>query len=211
MNSVNIESKQDPATSGGEGGAEAPSAISRRDAIRRAALFLGIAVSPAWMEGLLAAQATAKGSGAKPQHLSAEQFEIAGAVAERILPRTETPGAKDVGVPAFIDLIVGGYFTETERKTLLDGFADLQARSRRAHRSGFAQLAPAAQDGLLREIAAESQAKEKTFFHLIKDLTLIGYFTSEEIGKNVTHWEPIPGRFEACIPLSEVGNRAWTR
>lgn len=202
MNSVNSELKPNTVT---------PSAISRRDAIRRTALFLGIAVSPAWMEGVLSAQAAGKRNGEKPQHLSAEEFEVAGAVAERILPRTDTPGAKDVGVPAFIDLIVGGYFTDTEKKTLRDGLADLQARSRRVHKTSFVQLASAAQDALLREIAVESQAKEKTFFHLIKDLTLIGYFTSEEVGKNVTHWEPIPGRFQACVPLSEVGYRAWTR
>jgi hypothetical protein len=64
---------------------------------------------------------------------------------------------------------------------------------------------------LLVEIAKASQQKEKTFFHQIRELTLVGYFTSEPIGKEVLHYDPIPGRFQGCIPLSEVGNKSWTR
>jgi hypothetical protein len=59
-------------------------------------------------------------------------------------------------------------------------------------------------------LAVAAQAKEKTFFHLVKELTLLGYFTSEPIGKNVLHYDPIPGRFDGCIPLAEVGNVSWT-
>jgi hypothetical protein len=59
--------------------------------------------------------------------------------------------------------------------------------------------------------SAEAQSKEKTFFHLIKELTLLGYFTAEPVGKNVLHYDPIPGRYQGCIPISEVGNVSWTR
>ena len=64
---------------------------------------------------------------------------------------------------------------------------------------------------VLTRIAQASQNKEKTFFHQIKELTLLGYFTSEPVGKNVLHYDPIPGRYDGCIPLSEVGNKSWTR
>ena len=43
------------------------------------------------------------------------------AIADRIIPRTDTPGAADVGVPAFIDLLYGQFMTEAERKMLTDG------------------------------------------------------------------------------------------
>jgi len=72
-------------------------------------------------------------------------------------------------------------------------------------------MTPAAQDALLKEVATLSQNREKTFFHQLKELTLLGYFTSETVGKNFLHYDPIPGRFDACIPLETVGNRAWTR
>jgi hypothetical protein len=76
---------------------------------------------------------------------------------------------------------------------------------------GFSQLTAAQQDGLLTKVAAAAQDKEKTFFHLIKELTLLGFFSSEPIGRNVLHYDPIPGRYDGCIPLAEVGNISWTR
>lgn len=185
--------------------------ISRREAIRRTALLMGVALSPAWLDGIAAAQASRGPTPAAGQNLDARQMAAVSAIAERLLPRTDTPGARDVGVPAFIDLMVGGYFTDAERGTFFGGLADLEALSQRKQRKSFTELDARAQDELLKEVAAAAQGKEKTFFHVIKDLTVIGYFTAEEVGKKVTHWEPIPGRFEACVPVSEVGNRAWTR
>ena len=105
----------------------------------------------------------------------------------------------------------GGYLTPADKQTWSDGLADVDARAQRAHRQSFTRLTEAQQDTILKTIATESQAREKTFFHQIRDLTLIGYFTSETVGRTVTQFDPIPGRYDACVPLSEVGNRSWTR
>ena len=183
--------------------------LTRREAIHRAALLLGAAITPSILQGVLHAQTPA--AGAKPQFLTAAQFATVAAVAERILPRTETPGAIDVGVPAFIDLMVGKYLTTAERSTFTAGLAEVETKSSAAHRAAFAKLTAAQQDALLKAMAEAAQSKSGTFFHLVKELTILGYFTSEPVGKNVTHYEPIPGRYQGCIALSEVGNRAWTR
>ena len=119
--------------------------------------------------------------------------------------------ATDVGVPAFIDLMVGKFMTAEERAMFTAGLAEAEAASMAAHRRGFVQLTPAQQDAVLKRIAEQSQAKEKTFFHQLRELTLLGYFTSEPVAKNVLHYDPVPGKFEADVPLAEVGNRAWTR
>lgn len=183
--------------------------MNRREAIQRAALLLGAAITPSILQGVLHAQVPA--AGAKPQFLTAPQFATVGAVAERILPRTDTPGAIDVGVPAFIDVMVGKYLTPAERRTFEAGLAEVEAKSTAGHRAAFGKLTGAQQDALLESMAEAAQAKTGTFFHLIKELTILGYFTAEPVGKNITHYEPIPGRFQGCIPLAEVGNRAWTR
>ncbi len=188
-----------------------PQLLTRREAIRRATLLLGVAISPSILAGVLRAQPTAAGATAKPQHLNAQQFAVAAAAAERILPRTDTPGATDVGVPAFIDLVVGEYMTPDEQRMFKNGLAEVEAAGRTAHKAGFAALTSAQQDAVLKRIAEASQKKEKSFFHQLRELTLLGYFTSEQIGKNVLHYDPIPGKFQADIPLAEVGNRAWTR
>jgi hypothetical protein len=185
--------------------------ISRREAIRRTALMLGVAVTPSLFSTVMQAQAAAAMGNAAPRFLNAGQFAVVGAIAERILPKSNTPGARDVGVPAFLDLMYGEYLTEDEKTVFVAGLAEVEALSRKNGRQGFVQLTEAQQDAVLTKIADAAQKQEKTFFHLIKELTLLGYFTSESIGKNVLHYDPIPGRYEGCIPLSDVGNKSWTR
>jgi gluconate 2-dehydrogenase gamma chain len=186
-------------------------AMSRREAIRRATLFLGVAITPSLLTGVMQAAAAPGTVKAKPIYLSAKQFEIAGALAERILPRTDTPGALDVGVPAFIDLMYGKYLAAEDQKVVAAGLAEVEAASLAAHKKIFTQLTGGQQDAVLTAIAEASKTKTRTFFHQIKELTVLGYFTSEIGGKEVLHYDPVPGRFDACIPLADVGNRTWTK
>ena len=186
-------------------------AITRREAIRRTTLVLGVAITPSLLRGVLHAQPATRKPGEAPVYLSVGRFATAGAIAERILPKTDTPGASDVGVPAFIDLMFGKYMTEDERSVVSAGLDEVERVSMAKSRRSFAELGPDQQDAQLRTLAAAVQKQENTFFHLIKELTLLGYFTSEPIGKNVLHYDPIPGRFDGCIPLAEVGNVSWTR
>ena len=186
-------------------------ALTRREAIQRATLFLGVALSPSLLTSVMQAATPSGGVNAKPVYLSAQQFAIAGAVAERILPRTDTPGARDVGVPAFIDLMFGKCLAASDKQVVATGLADGEAASVAAHKKSFLQLTDAQQDALLTTLAEASKTKVRTFFHQFKELTVLGYFTSETVGKTVLHYDPVPGRFDACIPLAEVGNRAWTK
>jgi len=188
-----------------------PHAIGRREALKRTALLLGAALSPSVLSCALRAQAPAVGAAAKPVYLSAVQFATVAAAAERILPRTDTPGAADVGVPAFIDLMVGEYMTPAEKQTFLAGLAEVDAVSAQSYRKAFRELTGAEQDALLKRLAAAAQGKTGTFFQLLREVTLAGYFTSETVGKTVTHYDPIPGPFQGCIPIAQVGNVAWTK
>ena len=179
--------------------------ISRREAIRRAALAAGVMVSTEWLsivDGVRpAAQAT---------RLSGAQASLAGAIADRIIPRTDTPGAADVGVPAFIDLLYGDFMTPAEQKLLTDGLDGVEAAAKSAHGASFASLAADRQDALLRGIAKAEEGREQGFFRLIKSATILGYFTSEPVGRNVLHYDPVPGSYDGCVPIDEVGRRNWT-
>ena len=188
----------------------ASGAITRREALQRAAIFLGAALSPSILAGALRAQTLPAGATAL-RYLDARQAATTAAAAERILPKTETPGALDVGVPAFIDRMYGEYLTGDERFLFATGLKEIEALSRAKSGKNFTALEAAAQDEVLREIARASQGKERTFFALLKELVVTGYFTSEQVGKTVLHYDPIPGRYDACLPISEVGNVYWTR
>ena len=182
--------------------------MTRRAALKRAALFLGVALTPSLIANVLQVAAT---PGAKAVFLSPAQLDLVTAIAERILPRTDTPGATDVGVPAFVDLMLGKYSTESERQVFTAGLDEVNAASLASHAQSFVKISAAQQDAILMKIAVASQKKDKTFFHQIKELTVVGYFTSEIVGRTVLHYDPVPGRFQGCVPISEVGNVLWTK
>src|SRR4051812_23417608 len=146
-----------------------PWTMSRREAIKRSVLLLGAAISPSILAGVMQAQPTSSRTQARAAYLTAKQLATAEAVAERILPRTDTPGATDVGVPAFIDLMYGKYMTDDEKSILAAGLAEVESTSQAAHRRPFPQLDAAQQDTQLKAMAVAAQPKEKSFFHLIKE------------------------------------------
>ena len=188
-------------------GPTATSLISRREAIRRAALLYGVVVSSEW----LAAADQAAGPAAPGLRLSPAHAAIAGAVADRIIPRTDTPGAADVGVPAFIDLLYGEFMTAAERQILTDGLNQVEAAGKAAYGgASFSTLAPDRQDAVLTTIARAEEGKDSSFFLLIRSATILGYFTSEQVGRTVLHYDPVPGRYDGCVPIDEVGRRNWT-
>jgi gluconate 2-dehydrogenase gamma chain len=179
--------------------------ISRREAIRRAALFAGVALSSEWL-----AVFDGPGLAAQGQAFTAAQGTLVTAIADRIIPRTDTPGAADVGVPAFIDLLFGQFMTDAERTMLTDGLQRVEAAAQSAHKSSFGSLAADRQDAVLRSIAVADESKPQSFFRLIRSATVLGYFTSEEVGRNVLHYDPVPGRYDGCVPIEQVGRRNWT-
>lgn len=183
----------------------AASGISRREAIRRAALLAGVALSPEWLQ--LVDRATPL---AQPRYLTAAQFATASAITDRILPRTDTPGAADVGVPGFIDLLYGEFMTDAERHLLTSILDEVEAAALSAHGASFSTVAAEGQDGVLRRIAEAQQGQEQSSFALIRSATILGYFTAEPVGRNVLHYDPVPGRYEGCVPIDDVGRRNWT-
>ncbi len=179
--------------------------ISRREAIRRAALAAGVLLSAEWLSVVDGARAGAQGT-----RLTPAQASLAGAIADRILPRTDTPGAIDVGVPAFIDLLYGDFMTAAEQKMLTDGLDAVDAAAKSAGGASFVTLAADRQDDLLRSIAKAEEGRDQGFFRLIRSATVLGYFTSEQVGKTVLHYDPIPGAYDGCVPIDQVGRRNWT-
>ena len=146
---------------------------------------------------------------AQTGYLTADQLGLAGAVADRILPRTDTPGAIDAGVPAFIDRLYGEFMTPAERQMLTSGLEQVETAARAAG-SAFRSLPVERQDGVLRGLAQAEEGGEQGFFRLIRSATILGYFTSELVGRQVLNYDPMPGRYEGCVPIDQVGRRNWT-
>ena len=182
--------------------------LTRREAIKRAAIFFGVALSPSIVRGALeAASNPLPPPTGNP--LSATQRAVLSAAVERILPHTDTPGAIDVGVPAFVEVLYGSYFTSDERLQLERGLKRLDEISQSAHRRSFVEASAEQQDDAVRSLAGSTDAADKLCFQQLRQLTLVGYFTSKPVGTTVLQYDPVPGRYQGDIPLSEVGKSAW--
>jgi gluconate 2-dehydrogenase gamma chain len=179
--------------------------ISRREALRRAALFAGVALSPELLTFVSRAQTPAAKT-----YLTTVQGAIMSAATDRILPRTDTPGAIDVGVPAFLDRYYGEFMSAEERQLLVSSLDDIEAAARSAHNASFATLTTAQQDSVLRAVAKAQEGRTPSSFGLLRSTTVLGYFTSEQVGKEVLNYVPVPGAYEGCVPIDQVGRRNWT-
>ena len=138
-------------------------------------------------------------------------------IAEIIIPQTNTPGAKAARVNEFIDLMVTEWYDEEEKTTFLAGLADVDARTRDLYGKDFIQCAEKQQVELLQalddEVAAarseldvrrwRNRPPERNFFFMIKQLTLVGYYTSQVGFEQQLHGEMIPSRHASCVPLEE--------
>ena len=78
--------------------------MTRREILKSTSLFLGYSVTAgAFAQIFTACQNEPKGGSGKGQFFNAEQMDLLGEITETILPKTTTPGAKEMNVPAFID------------------------------------------------------------------------------------------------------------
>ena len=138
-------------------------------------------------------------------------------ISELIIPQTDTPGAKAARVNEFIDLIIAEWYDDEEKSAFLTGLADVDQRSQNSFNKSFVDCSVKQQVQILNDLDEEARVKwektfrrrernatneEKQFFPMIKQLTLIGYYTSEIGFVQELHEEIIPARHAGCAPLS---------
>ncbi|MGE3525531.1 MAG: gluconate 2-dehydrogenase subunit 3 family protein [Gemmatimonadales bacterium] len=189
--------------------------MNRRDALRTLGAAAGITglltLTPQVAEGIesslarrLAGQPPAPTGPLGP--FTARQNETVLAAAEHILPRTDTPGARDARVNEFIAVIVDEWYAEEDKTRFLAGLADLDGRTRARYRTDFLSASGSQQLTILQaldeETSARRQAGQSTsglFWPMMKSLTLYGYFTSRLVMTDVLKTPIIPGRFDGCV------------
>lgn len=174
--------------------------MNRREAIHRATLLLGGVLAAPLMAGAMG-QVTNFGKSVK---VSAEQEALLAEVANIIIPTTGTPGAKAAGVEKFIVRVMRDCYEKPEQEKFYAGLTKLDADSQAKFGKSFTALDLAQKN----EMIKQSTIDNKAFFIAMKGLTVTGYFTSEIGATQALEYLPIPGAFNACMPM-KVGQKAW--
>ena len=178
--------------------------MQRRTALRQlAALLGGVALTPEIMARTLASVA----SGTLPQHFGADKMAIIAEIAETIIPETDTPGAKAAGVPAFIALMIEDCTAPPEQKVFWSGLDAAEQQSLGMFRKSIVDITPEQRIALLTQIE-KTATGSPNFWHIIKGLTLFGYFSSEIGMTQALAFDPIPGGWIPEMPIDE-NTKAW--
>jgi Gluconate 2-dehydrogenase subunit 3 len=159
------------------------------------------------MPGFAEAAWGAVAAGAQtPRVLNPTQDQMITLIADTILPRSDTPGAIDVGVPSWIGLVIAEYFSATRRAGFL---SDLNAIDHQALSQSGAHLTALEGGGLAKVIAPlDAACGSKDFtpaqrgYVQLKELVIHGYFTSKPVQQDLLKVVIVPGRFDADVRIT---------
>jgi hypothetical protein len=217
--------------------------MNRRELLQRVAVLMGGTISAPVMLAVLDGYAKEPGPDWKPAVLGENELAVVSRIVDVMLPRTDTPGALDAGVPAFIDGILKDVYSQDARDRFLQGLRDFDAAAREAQRKPFLKLSPPqqkalvqkSQDAAIADERAEAERKQKalmqevrsaamlpqrtespptthhrSFILTLKELALLGFFTSQPGATQVLQYVAIPGAYHGCVPVNQAGNgKRW--
>jgi hypothetical protein len=187
--------------------------VTRREAIRRVSALLGgtaLVGQAAWLAGCATAQR------ASVSAFSTADVALLDEIAETILPATKTPGAKAAQVGSFIAMMVTDTYDPSEQRLFRDGIETLERESRTQNGAEFMASSPEQRVALLERLDREAieymrqpgAIDRPHYFRMLKELTLLGYFTSEIGYTQAMRYVESPGRFDPCVTYTP-GDKSW--
>jgi len=199
--------------------------MNRREAMRLLATSAVIPLAPGSVMAMLRDARTVVGTQPAPRTLNPHQEASVRAMAEMILPRTDTPGATDVGASEFIDLMLTEWYEDSERERFLNGLEDVDHRAQSLFAKDFVDCQAIQQAQVLtalgekmaeetertpdrgRQLRGSSPRTDESFYPMLRRLILTAYYTSEAGASGKLHFEVIPDHFDACaeVPSTKEG------
>lgn len=178
--------------------------MDRREAVKLTSLFLGGTVigSEYFLSGCAFDETS-------ESLFSEADISFLNEVGETILPETErSPGAKAAKIGQFMSIFVADCYSEEEQKIFRSGIEKLDNRAKQRFSTDFIDLEATQKHDLLVILDNEAKKDEKHYFSMIKQLTILGYFTSRPGATKALRYNPVPGNFKGCIPY-EDGDSAF--
>ncbi len=141
-----------------------------------------------------------------PAVLRADERATVAAIADGLLPRTDTPGALDVAAPAFVEVLVADWMTDEERTEFRSGIAAIEAHAAATHGRSWPALAPAQRDAELGWLEESGAADlERRTYRRLRGYLIHGFLTSERVRREVFKVDITPGRYRGDVPVAARG------
>lgn len=181
--------------------------MDRRELLKAMALALGGSVA---LPSSVFAKMAETLDGSELSFFDETQRKLVAELAETIIPRTDTPGAIDAGVPAWIELLVQDCLPAADQEIIATGLAALEAACQAEFSKSFAALTTPERIALLTrmEKSAKAAGDSKAFIRQFKELTKFTFANSEKGATQAFEFVFVPGRWVPAMPLAP-GQKAF--
>ena len=170
--------------------------MNRRDLLKKGVYGLaGVTLSSALISSLQSCTSIEKYS---PLYFSKTEFSLLSNIVDFLIPKTETPGALEMKVPQFIDIIISETYNNESKnnfsnklKLLIEDFKsnNIDLSDYNSMKSKF--------------VNDFNNKTHQEIYNQIRDLTVWGFKTSKEIALNVLNYNPIPGYQLGCVDIDK--------
>ncbi len=138
--------------------------------------------------------------------LSAQQGRLANAIADTIIPSTETASASQAKVVEFIDLLFRDIFDQDTVETFLTGLQEFDKSCQQETAESFTGLSDKQRVDYLEVVDRQVMEKdydsgEAPFYYTFKKLCITVYFTSEAGITQNLDYRPIPGPYQGDVKM----------
>ena len=175
--------------------------IERRIALKQMALAVGSLIAlPVWASNWTPATAQPL----KP-FLSTGQAALLTDIAETLIPASDTPGAKALGVPAFIQKMLEDCYEPSVQEAVKTGLGTVETLANAQFGKSFAAGDAAQRQAILTTMATSAETPWKDFVALVKNLTIQGYTTSEYVMTKHLNYVMAPGHYYGCVAAPLAG------
>lgn len=136
-------------------------------------------------------------------HIDPEDENMLAEVAETILPKTDTPGARDLSAHLFALKMVDDCFTKPNQEKYIQGMKDFESFVMKKTGKSFMDIGPAEKQAIVADLDQQKSAESGVafFYQSTKKLTVLAYTTGEYYMTKIRGYKMIPGKFQGCIPL----------
>lgn len=182
--------------------------MNRRDALKNVVLLMG--------GTMIGANAILTGcapdSQLKDLNFSPEDLAFLDEIGETIVPTTDTPGAKAVKIGEFIQMMVKECYDAEQQTTFINGLNTIRTEFKTEKGVDFMEGSPEDRltflNTMYQKYVDSGEEKQPEIIHMLRDLTVLGYFSSEIGATQALRYVESPGRFDPCVEYKK-GDRAW--
>jgi hypothetical protein len=184
--------------------------MNRREALKNVAFLMGSAISVTSM-GVLFESFTLPEIEKNHVSFSAKDEELLAEFADIIIPTTaSSAGAKAAGLGAFIPMMIRDCYPAKMQEIFALGMKDMQVKCLKNFNKDFLSMSIEERQKIMTDLKNETIANDKapSFFLIARDLTILGYFSSEIGCTQAREYLPVPGRYDGSAEY-KPGQKAW--